>query len=316
MTLGLVCDACDTLSPLNATVCPVCNTSLGVINRSPTGGHRQVGSSAPAATPAATPMEGPRACPSCGAEVPPNHRFCGNCGSRIGGNGPGVQVKTQYFGSMQQPGRAKLILIKGEGMDGVSYHLSGTEHIAGRLEGGIVFPEDPLLSPRHANFFYQENKLYVRDEGSQNGIFLRIRTPQVVETGAMFLLGEQLLRIETCEPEQVPVPDSEGTYFYASPHRPSRMALVQILVGGDPGMVYRARNDFLTIGREGSDVNFPEDPFISGRHAQILALDDGRFQLTDLGSKNGTFLRLKGVTQLFHGDYVFLGQQLLRVEIT
>ena len=122
----------------------------------------------------------------------------------------------------------------------------------------------------------------------------------------------------TIEPNKanVPVPDAEGTYFYASPHRPSRMAMVRILVGGDPGMVYRARNDLITIGREGNDVNFPEDPFISGRHAQSLALPDGTFQLTDLGSKNGTFVRVQAMTQLHHGDYVFLGQQLLRVEIT
>ena len=36
----------------------------------------------------------------------------------------------------------------------------------------------------------------------------------------------------------------------------------------------------------------------------------------DLGSKNGTFLRLKEESLLSHGDYVFIGQQLLRVEIT
>ena len=311
MTLGLVCDACDTLSPLNASICPVCNTPLGVINRSPSGVQRQV----PAAA-APTPQSDVRLCSSCGASVTPGNRFCGNCGARVAGPGPGAQVKTLYFNALQQPGRARLILIKGEGLDGVSYHLSGTEHVAGRRGGGIVFPEDPLLSPRHANFMYQEGKLLCRDEGSQNGIFIRIRAPIVVDSGAMFLLGEQLLRIEACEPEQVPMPDSEGTYFYASPHKPSRMALVQILVGGDPGMVYRARNDLITIGREGNDVNFPEDPFISGRHAQILALDDGRFQLTDLGSKNGTFMRVQLLVQLHHGDYVFLGQQLLRVEIT
>lgn len=304
MTLGLVCDACDTLSPLSATVCPVCTTPLGVAGRSSTGNQKVVTG------------ESPRLCGSCGAEVVPNHRFCGNCGARVQAPGPGAQVRTMYFGTMQQPGRAKLILIKGEGLDGVTYHLSGSEHIAGRLEGGIVFPEDPLLSPRHANFFYQDAQLYVRDEGSQNGIFVRIRAPQAMGSGTMFLLGEQLLRIESCEPEQVPVPDAEGTYFYASPHRPSRMALVQILVGGDPGMVYRARSDLISIGREGNDVNFPEDPFISGRHAQILALEDGTFQLTDLGSKNGTFVRVQAMTRLHHGDYVFLGQQLLRVEIT
>jgi hypothetical protein len=50
----------------------------------------------------------------------------------------------------------------------------------------------------------------------------------------------------------------------------------------------------------------------------VTALDDEgtRFQIADLSSKNGTFLRVAGEASLFHGDYVFLGQQLLRVEIT
>ena len=68
------------------------------------------------------------------------------------------------------------------------------------------------------------------------------------------------------------------------------------------------------VGREGNDINFPEDPFISGRHAE-LRLSNGVLSVTDLGSRNGTFVRVKDEQVLHHGDYVFLGQQLLRVEI-
>ena len=136
-----------------------------------------------------------------------------------------------------------------------------------------------------------------------------------VDQPELLEIGEQLLRIDACTQENVPVPDAEGSYFYASPHRPSRMALVQMLVGGELGLVFRARGDTLTIGRENNDVNFAEDPFISGHHAQILALEDGRFQITDLGSKNGTYEKVPTLMQLFTGDQVFLGQQLLRVEI-
>ena len=84
-------------------------------------------------------------------------------------------------------------------------------------------------------------------------------------------------------------------------------------------MQKRLSDDSLTIGREGNDINFPDDPFISGRHATVHAVETPqgtRFQIADLGSKNGTFLRVNDETPLFHGDYVFLGQQLLRVEIT
>jgi pSer/pThr/pTyr-binding forkhead associated (FHA) protein len=333
MTLGLVCDGCDALSPINATVCQLCGASLGVAKSAkssesvPKGGAEPFGGA-----PAAGPQ--PKVCAFCGAEIAPGHRFCGNCGKPVINNAPAPQpqqpasgsgrpgkgaAKTLFFGAMQAPS-PKLILIKGEGMDGVTYVLSSSEHIAGRLEGAILFPEDPLLSPRHANFIYRDGKLVVRDEGSANGVFVRIIKPHTVSPGATFLVGEQLLRVDACPPETVPVPDEDGTYFYGSPKRPSRLALTQLLAGGPEGMVFRARNDSLTIGREGNDVNFPDDPFISGRHASVSATpgtdDSPMFQIADLGSKNGTFVRVSGEAALFHGDYVFLGQQLLRVEIT
>ena len=31
----------------------------------------------------------------------------------------------------------------------------------------------------------------------------------------------------------------------------------------------RSRSDTISIGREGNDVNFPDDPYISGHHAEI-----------------------------------------------
>jgi pSer/pThr/pTyr-binding forkhead associated (FHA) protein len=326
MTLGLVCDTCDHLSPLNATSCPSCGSSLGIV---PANKGREPSS---------------RRCGTCGAEVAAKFKFCGECGSPMadappqppapsqpptGAHGvvaaegaqlrrPGQPAKTMFFGAMQAA-RAKLILIKGDGLDGVSYVLSATEHVAGRLEGALLFPEDMLLSPRHANFIYKDGKLFVRDEGSVNGVFVRIIRPVTLQSGSLFLVGEQLLRVEAVRDEAVPLPDEDGTYFYGSPKRPSKLALVQMLAGGYPGVVFRAREDSVTIGREGNDVNFPNDPFISGRHASIQAIDGSqgiRFQLADLGSKNGTFVRIVDEAQLYHGDYVFIGQQLLRVEIT
>ncbi|MEA2699547.1 MAG: hypothetical protein QOI66_3818, partial [Myxococcales bacterium] len=102
-------------------------------------------------------------CPSCGTEVVVDNRFCGKCGAKVdGAPGPGAGgavAKTMFFGASQAAGRAKLVVIKGEGVDGITYQLNGTEHIAGRTEGAILFPDDPLLSPRHANFLYREGRL-------------------------------------------------------------------------------------------------------------------------------------------------------------
>ncbi len=219
-----------------------------------------------------------------------------------------------FFGAMQAA-RAKLVLIKGDGLDGVSFTLAGEEHIAGRENAALSFDEDPFLSPTHANFFYRDGELIVRDESKANGVFIRIRGNRSVSNGDRFLVGEQVIEIQDHHiVSEVPTAESDGTYYYASPTPNQCCRLVQILRGGGTGIAYIPSGEIVSLGREQNDINFPDDPFISGHHAQV-SFSQHQVTLTDLGSKNGTFLKVNQESHLEHGDYVFMGQQLLRVEI-
>ena len=60
-------------------------------------------------------------------------------------------------------------------------------------------------------------------------------------------------------------------------------------------------------------MTFPGDRYVSGRHARV-DVGEAAVTLTDLGSSNGTFVRLNGPTEIGPGDQVLLGMQLLRVE--
>lgn len=213
-----------------------------------------------------------------------------------------------------QASRAKLVVIKGDGMDGVSFTLAGDEHLVGRRDTPILFEDDPFISPVHANFIYAAGNLVVHDENSTNGVYIRTRGSIDVSFGARFLVGEQVLEILAAPEFRGPEAMDDGTYFFASPPRPIYFRIVQSLLGGNTGMVYHARQQRVTIGREDNDINFPDDPFISGSHAQV-SVENDQLTLTDRDSKNGTFLRIQGHHVLEHGDYVFMGQQLLRVEI-
>jgi pSer/pThr/pTyr-binding forkhead associated (FHA) protein len=257
-------------------------------------------------------------CPTCGHPFSGADKFCGQCGARLGAAAPAPAAaggKTMFFAGSQPPGRAKLVMVSAEGADGVAYQLNGTEHGLGRTEGAILLPDDPCISPKHANFVYRNSALFVVDEGSANGVFVRIRGAVTIDSNVYFLLGEQLLQVEVSPPDFGPQPDSEGTYFYSSPKRASKMRLIQRLRGGDIGIIYRARGDTITLGREENDVNFGDDPYVSGHHAELRIAPEGQFTLTDMGSKNGTFIRIAQERKLTHGDYIFVGRQLLRVEI-
>jgi pSer/pThr/pTyr-binding forkhead associated (FHA) protein len=245
--------------------------------------------------------------------VPDGHHYCGRCGARFSGDGSGAGNATMFFGAMQAPGRAKLILIKGEGLEGLSYHLNATEHVAGRKQGAILFPEDNYLSPRHATFVYRDNVLYLRDENSHNGTYLRIREPRVLNDGDEVLVGEQLLRVEYLNLRRE-YPMREDTLMYISPPKDYKFRLVQVVRGGRPGVAFCSVNNDILVGREGCDMNFGDDRHISRKHARFTWVD-GKVTVQDHESRNGTFLRIKQEERLRHGDYVQLGSELMRVEI-
>jgi pSer/pThr/pTyr-binding forkhead associated (FHA) protein len=93
--------------------------------------------------------------------------------------------------------------------------------------------------------------------------------------------------------------------------------------GSAPALVYRdgplagRRIEVLgevVIGREQVDVLI-DDPEVSRRHASVRAMN-GRLQIADLGSSNGTYVngvKVRQARMLEDGDEVRIGRVLLRV---
>lgn len=233
-----------------------------------------------------------------------------------GAEGEKRKRTTQLFGPMMTPGRARLVLIRGKGsaLPGLSFHLNATSHACGRTHGVILFDEDDTVSPKHGRFFYEDARLYVEDEESTNGTFVRIQDPRRLKNHDRMLIGGQVFEFQYLAVEDE-YGTEDGTLAYISPVKPYRFRLVQILEGGKEGAVATTPGNELVVGREGCDLNFPDDKHMSGRHARI-SHDAQGFKIEDLGSRNGTYVRVREREALGHGDYLWLGEQLLRVEIT
>lgn len=249
-------------------------------------------------------------CQSCMTPVPTGHKFCGRCGTNVPEKD--LTLQSRFFSDMQDPSKARLVLVRGEGQEGLSYHLKASQHVVGR-KGQIEFPDDQFIFPRHANLFYRDGRLTVRDEGSANGTYVRVRKTAELSPGDTFIAGDQLLRVEPM-PRDAEQADAQGTYFYTSPKFSSLFRVTQILEGGAPGLTFCSRGDKAEIGREGCDINFRDDVYLSPKHCSIEQ-QDSKFLLTDLDSKNGVYVRLKTEQTLDHGDYLFIGRKLLRVEL-
>lgn len=258
-------------------------------------------------------------CKKCYSAVPSGHKFCGRCGEPVPRDV--LTTQTLLFSKMLEPGKAKLVVIKGEGFqtdpnDETAFLLGGRQHPCGRTQGDILFDRDAWVSPLHASFYYRDDgKLVVRDESSLNGVFLRIKGTAALQPGDTFLSGEQVFRLDVT-PRPSDGPEADGTLFYSSPKRPSPFRVVQVLRGGLQATQVCARESSISVGREGCDMNFPNDPYMSTRHCRVEITPGGTYQLVDTGSKNGTYLSIHGERELTHGDYLFIGRELLRVDIS
>ena len=51
-------------------------------------------------------------CTECASAVPSGHKFCGACGAPVPSEAQTLDV--QYFGAMQMPGKARLIVVRGD----------------------------------------------------------------------------------------------------------------------------------------------------------------------------------------------------------
>jgi pSer/pThr/pTyr-binding forkhead associated (FHA) protein len=234
--------------------------------------------------------------------------------------------------------RGRLIVIAKDGGEGPAYPLHDQVDI-GRVEGNIVIADDRYLSPRHARLTRKGASLSLRDLGSVNGVYLRLAPPPTngskpaeseVPLGDqdLFLVGQQVIRFEVVrDAEEGLGPAVEhGTLLFGTPTSPRFARLCQRTIEGVTRDVYYVSKRETVLGREGGDIVFTEDPFLSRRHAIVRA--DGlpaagkrataepRFALVDLGSSNGTFIQIRTEVTLHDGDQFRIGQQLFRVDLT
>src|SRR4029453_10128329 len=107
-------------------------------------------------------------------------------------------------------------------------------------------------------------------------------------------------------------PDPDPTYFYSSPKWPSSFRVVQVFEGGAPGACVVARGSPLQIGSVIGGLVFADDPLVDQQHC-IIEEQAGTVVLTDLGSRTGVFVRIRGEQELVQGDQQLVGRTRLVV---
>jgi signal transduction histidine kinase len=96
------------------------------------------------------------------------------------------------------------------------------------------------------------------------------------------------------------------------PHAEGRVARVSVLLGPDEGKTFKLSDD-CCVGRAGDAVVQVQDRGVSRRHARFRRVENDRFSLEDLGSRNGTLVNGQQIARcvLESGDRIQLGSRCL-----
>jgi pSer/pThr/pTyr-binding forkhead associated (FHA) protein len=273
------------------------------------------GSSPPAgrATPAAPAAS--VACPQCGHGNVPGNRFCASCGYNLSALS-GTQAVPSAAAQPAAGGGARgivLTALRADGSEAGTFRLpDGPTVLVGR-DTGSIFAGDSYLSPRHATFSRRGAQLFIKDEGSLNGVYLKLKPndPCLLEFGDVFRIGQEIIRYEELK---APPRSADGVERLGSPAKGyiGRLALV---IGRDTtGNAFPIPERGVHCGRERGDILFSEDGYVSGLHCRVARAQDGRVYVTDVGSSNGSFIRLRSERAVGGGDILLMGQQLFRVD--
>jgi len=207
-----------------------------------------------------------------------------------------------------------VVLLRRDGSDGEVLTLSGESCDLGRTTHRC-FADDPYLAARHVRLTPSLSGIKVRALDTVNGVFWQLREPHELQAGDVFFVGRELIRFELLlsDERDQPAVSEQGVRVLGSIPRESWGRLRQLTTAAVSRDIWHLSRSEILLGREEGDIVFPDDEFMSRRHALVSRVG-GKVRLEDQNSSNGTYVRLRGDRDIQPGDVIRLGEQVLRYE--
>jgi len=158
------------------------------------------------------------------------------------------------------------------------YSIKETGGRIGRHSNNEIVILEESVSRYHSVIEYKENKFCLLDIGSTTGTFIKITTPLILEENMILELGSNQFLVE-----KIVVQDSDHGILY-----------LRVIEGLHAEREFVIENT-ATIGRKGqfspTTIALIDDLHLSNTHTKI-SFSDSKFIVEDLGSTNGSWLRM------------------------
>ncbi|MFZ5569249.1 MAG: FHA domain-containing protein [Thermodesulfobacteriota bacterium] len=236
------------------------------------------------------------------------------------------------------------IILRSQHREIARYAVESGQNIQiGRSPGNDIVIDNPAVSGRHAMISADDMGFVIKDAGSRNGTFIngkpvvsrRLADGDVITIGKHELIFSDhapLSRNDNIPVKQgsthsAPPPAADQTVFLATKQQQElldrhnraghKAPLLVVKYKGEVLYKYLLKYRETGVGRGAKNRVVIDNAAVSSRHALITAADSG-FTISDLGSKNGTFVNKKPITEckLHNGDTITIGRHELVFEET
>lgn len=204
----------------------------------------------------------------------------------------------------------------------------------GRLPENDIVIDNPAVSGRHAEIFWDEKGFIVKDTGSRNGTFIagnpiksrRLSEGDIITIGKHELVfSEKELKQDSANPapESSSVPHStqgqDQTIYLDTKKQKETLEKLDRLGQRKPLLVVKYKDKVLykyllkyqqtSIGRNPDNKIVIDNTAVSSRHAVITA-NGPAYTVEDLDSKNGTYVNKERIKtrELLNGDIIMIGR--------
>jgi adenylate cyclase len=209
--------------------------------------------------------------------------------------------------------KLRLQVICKDGSAGPEYPIPESITI-GRSQGDVRFESDPHIAPLNARVFIEDEQLFVEDlSGGAETVFVRIASDYTLQDDDTVMMGHQVLRFRELAGAMMAATQLGATIADITHVLNAPVAeMVRFDENGNRTATYPIRAEEVNFGRTRGTYTFPEDKLMSRLHARIVQRGED-FLLGDLGSRNGTFLKVRGKTPLHVNGAILVGSELLQV---
>jgi class 3 adenylate cyclase len=196
------------------------------------------------------------------------------------------------------------------GAVGKSYAIKPEGFTIGRSAGDVQCPEDGM-DRLQARFSVVEGQLFLEDLTHSGMVFVRLVGTYPLRQGDEVILGRQRFRF-SARSDVISAAAAVGADLPEISANGAVAEFIHLNKDGTPRQSFPLAKDEIVWGRMSGLYTFPDDRLMSRQHAKVYHRGEDFF-LEDLGSRNGSFLRVRDKTPVPVGASVLVGAQLFRV---